>query len=312
MRRLPEVDRRVVAAARSRYPDETLASLTSERLRELTAEAGCDIATALFYAAILDDPSHRAFVARVDGLAATQVPTRCPWGRLLLAPAAFFEELPRFGGDGRTLCDAAARLGLDVALLPVSSTGSVAENAATIRGALERESADPLFVVSLSKGAADVYEALRGQGGRFPNLRAWVQICGLVRGSPFIDAILTSPVRRSLLRGYLWWLGADLSICADLGRSTRTLDADAYPAPEGVEVISVVGVPLARHMRGNARRRYLQMRRLGPNDGSGLLRDAVLEPGRIYPVWGADHYFRVPEVPALVERLVAYLAWRWA
>jgi hypothetical protein len=26
-----------------------------------------------------------------------------------------------------------------------------------------------------------------------------------------------------------------------------------------------------------------------------------------YPVWGADHYFRVPTVPVLLTRVIAYL-----
>jgi hypothetical protein len=49
------------------------------------------------------------------------------------------------------------------------------------------------------------------------------------------------------------------------------------------------------------------MSRLGPNDGLTLLRDAILEPGTIYPVWGADHYFRLPAIATLLRRLVGHL-----
>jgi len=30
----------------------------------------------------------------------------------------------------------------------------------------------------------------------------------------------------------------------------------------------------------------------GPNDGTTTLADVLAWPGEIYPVWGADHYFR--------------------
>jgi hypothetical protein len=32
-----------------------------------------------------------------------------------------------------------------------------------------------------------------------------------------------------------------------------------------------------------------------------------LEPGLVYPLWGAAHYFRVPAAADLVARLLAYL-----
>jgi hypothetical protein len=31
----------------------------------------------------------------------------------------------------------------------------------------------------------------------------------------------------------------------------------------------------------------------------------------VYPVWGADHYFRVPDVPEIVAALLRFFAARW-
>ncbi|HEX8967652.1 MAG TPA: hypothetical protein VF937_07225, partial [Chloroflexota bacterium] len=79
--------------------------------------------------------------------------------------------------------------------------------------------------------------------------------------------------------------------------------------PPGLLVISVVGFPLRAHLAGTPRRRHAELARLGgPNDGATLLRDAMLEPGLVYPVWGADHYFRVPFASEVMYRIFTYLA----
>ena len=82
----------------------------------------------------------------------------------------------------------------------------------------------------------------------------------------------------------------------------------AMSAPSGVVIINLLGFPLTAHFRTPlGRLRHRQMARYGPNDGLGLLRDAIIEPGLTYPVWGADHYFRVPTVPVLLAPVIAYL-----
>jgi hypothetical protein len=47
---------------------------------------------------------------------------------------------------------------------------------------------------------------------------------------------------------------------------------------------------------------------LGPNDGTVLLTDILRWPGEVYPVWGADHYFR-PEgtARALLRAVLLHL-----
>lgn len=311
MRPQARPDIAAIARGQSREVRATLAELTRDRLAEVSRRDGCDAATELLYAAVLDDPMHGAFVRRIDALARARTARRRLSGRVLVAPAALYRELPRFGGDGRVVTEAARRFGLETALLPVESSGSVRENAARIARALEAESDGPLVLVSLSKGAADVRLAFERLGGAPPNLRAWVQICGLVRGSPIVDAILDNPIRRALLRAYLACLRVDLSVCSELRWGAGSILAGDVTAPEHVEVINVVGFPLAEHLRGNTRRRHRQLRALGPNDGSTLLVDAVVAPGTIYPLWGADHYFRVPKAPALVDALFRHLAERW-
>ena len=94
-------------------------------------------------------------------------------------------------------------------------------------------------------------------------------------------------------------------------RSSRRAPRAGSPprggAPEGLLVVSVVGTPLVSHLSGTTAARHARLAPEGPNDGSTLLRDAVVEPGLVYPVWGADHYLRVPGSAALLYRLFRWL-----
>lgn len=293
------------------YPELDYGALDRETLGDLARRHGCDLATCLLYDRVKRDPALAPFIDDIDAKRRETGPLPQMRGRLLIAPAAFFRELPSFGGRGDVVAEVAARFGLHASLLPAKSTGSVTENARLIRDALVAESHEPTVVVSLSKGGTDVRLALESCGSELPKVRAWVQIGGIVRGSPIVDSILESRVRRTVLRAYLAFLRADLSVCRELTWRRNDLLDGALAIPSSIEVINVVGFPLARHLRGNTRRRYFEMRHLGPNDGSTLLVDSIVEPGHVYPLWSADHYFRVPDVPELLGALFRYLAERW-
>lgn len=45
--------------------------------------------------------------------------------------------------------------------------------------------------------------------------------------------------------------------------------------------------------------------------GDPLLPDLLIEPGVIYPLWGADHYFRTPQVSPLFYRLLRSVRLHW-
>ncbi|MDQ5851344.1 MAG: hypothetical protein M3380_04590, partial [Chloroflexota bacterium] len=158
-------------------------------------------------------------------------------------------------------------------------------------------------------GGSDVRIALEGSSPALDNVRVWVQICGLVRGTPLVDLYLNgSWPRRALTRGYLLAAGASLDLLRELSHARGALLASPARLPPGLLVINVVGFPLTSHLSGTTRARHRQLAARGPNDGSTLLRDAIIKPGLVYPMWGADHYFRVPQASQLLYQLFLYLA----
>jgi hypothetical protein len=192
-------------------------------------------------------------------------------------------------------------------LLPVASTGTARENGQRIAERLAAcRDDEPVVLVSLSKGAADLRIALERLGRRPAGARVWLQICGLPRGSAYADIALESHVTRAMMGAYLSWHGAGLDVVEEL-RASRGPLARPFEAPDGLYVINILGFPRQHDMRWAARRRSRALAPFGPNDGATLLRDAIVTPGVVYPVRGADHYFRVAGAELLLTRLFCHL-----
>ncbi|MBW3569867.1 MAG: hypothetical protein KY467_02060 [Gemmatimonadetes bacterium] len=266
-----------------------------------------DFATALWYDRVRLTEPHRAFIEGVEAVHpdSSLPPTR---SRLLVAPAAFWREYPQFGADGAAVLAVARGLGMDAEMIRTPSTGSVSENARVIREALEREADGSVVLVSLSKGGADVRVALEEGADVRRKVRAWINVCGLVHGSPLVDGMLDGPWwRRLAVRAFLARWRADFRLIRELRHGPGAPLSARATAPAGVYVVNVVACPLSIHTAGAITRRHRTLAALGPNDGSTLLTDAIVDGGVIYPVWGADHYFRTPDAPDLIRRILLQL-----
>jgi hypothetical protein len=281
-------------------------------LADLSKQHGVDVATTVFYEQIRRSPEHGPFIREVESI---ETDPRAPLpripGKLLVAPAAFWKEYPEFGGDGRLVRRVAEQFGLESRLAPVPSTASVTRAAEVLVEELQRYGDGEVVLASLSKGGADVRVAMQRWPGIARKVRIWLQVGGLLHGSPVVNGLLTSSWwRRGLVRGYLAYTRADPQFMRELAWGGATLLSQRTSAPPGVEVISIVGFPLACHLRGAVARRHQRTADLGPNDGSTLLRDAIVDGGLVYPVWGADHYMHVPEIEHLLHRVFVYIARR--
>lgn len=273
------------------------------QLQALTTEHGLDLATMVFYRALLASPAHGDFVREVDG-SATEPRPRTAAPSLLIVPAMFHRERPDLGGDGRLIASIARACGFAVATAPTLSRGSVSENAAIIRAALDAHRGTPLWIFSLSKGGGEVRRALQQPplNGKRPHVRGWINASGIVRGSHFIDHMLASPARRLRARAFCLALGTSYAGAQEL-RTTHPFWRDVFIPPREMTVINLVGVPLGCHVQKGLVGRYRRLGQLGPNDGFVLLPETLIEPGLIYPIWGSDHLFRSPQVSPLLYRL---------
>jgi hypothetical protein len=289
----------VAAGLNGRLPD-------AQWLRSLSHERGVDFATAVLYEAVMAHPGHGSFARHIESLAPAREGGAA--GRLVLVPGLVWEDYPQLGADGQLIMDVARRLGFSVERIPVSGRATLSLNARTIVRFLEGLDAAEAWLVSLSKGSADLRFAMSGRFGLFPwhRFRGWVNICGSPNGSDLASLLTASPLRRLEARALC--LASGIPFQAMLEISSRHSSWSGLPAlPAGFRTINVVGMPLRWHLSRMLASRHRMLSSLGPNDGVVLCTNAFVSPGVVYPLWGYDHYFRGAEMVPLLYRLFAYV-----
>jgi hypothetical protein len=124
--------------------------------------------------------------------------------------------------------------------------------------------------------------------------------------------LLGSPVRRFHAHTICRAIGLDFNLVRELDPEHAAWQRPIR-LPARLPVINLIGAPLHSHVQQRSLfKRYGWMQALGPNDGMALLPDLLVEPGWVYPLWGADHYFRTPQVSPLFYRLFRFVRERWA
>lgn len=270
---------------------------TSERLSQIARLHGLDTATAVFCRA--QRRRHVDFCDRIDA----PLPARLPRldGRLVVVPAPQHDRLPGYGGDGALVRRVGEALGLRAEVAPLPSYAPLDENADRLAAHLA-EIAEPVWLVSISKGSADVRTLFERRPEAAATATVWVSMCGLVGGTS-LGAL--TPVWEQRLGAAL--MGVPSSTLAELGSGPGTRLGAPWTCP--VPAVSLVPCPTEAHVTTRATRtRYRRLAALGPNDGACLLPEAVVPGSRVVPVWGVDHYFRHPHAARLLYGLFAALA----
>jgi hypothetical protein len=253
-------------------------------------------ATARLYRSVCESDPHRAFIDTIHSLMRESTSSPPPAdAKLVIVPAAFYRENPRSGADGHVVRAQAERLGWALESIPLASDGSTVENARTICSWLTAQSGARLVLVSLSKGGSDLKLALAQPDAAraFERVACWINLCGILDGTPLSEWLLSWQVEAALSRLYYRMLGVSVDFMRDLRRSPAgPLDFELQ-LPAHLQLISIVGFPLRKHMTsGLGRRCYDRVAPHGPNDGVIVLSDVCAQPGLIYPIWGADHLLR--------------------
>jgi len=284
--------------------------LDAAGLRLVARRRGLDFATALLYQALCRSERHGPLIARLE-----DPPQKTPAlaAEIVIVPGAFYKEHPETGADGRIIQESALLLNCKTATAPLKSFGTVTENAALLADWLRDRPMGPIVLVSHSKGATEVRRLLGRPDAAdlFRRIRAWVDLSGLFLGTPLVGWLRRRPFNFGLVRLLFWWKGFAFSALNEIDRDACPPWPDALAAAPHLDVIHVVGFPLQRHLSTPLTRRgYHRLSPLGSNDGTILLEDVFHLPGRVYPVWGADHYLRPVgrDMNQLVAGILSYIA----
>jgi hypothetical protein len=258
---------------------------------QLAQTDGLDFATAVLYDRLSRVPANAQFSHRVRDAHQTD---RIHADVIGIVPGAFHREHRNTGADGSRVTAIASRLGCHAEVVPTKSCGTLDENARAILGWLKSHDGRRIALICLSKGGADVKRALAlpGAAEAFASVSAWINLSGIVQGTPLIAWLRNRPLRWWAVRLWLCWHGYTARAIEELRHGSGTVLAEWPAVPAHLQIVHVCGFPLARHLAHPwAPRGYARLSPLGPNDGGGiLLADLPGLPGIVFPIWGADHY----------------------
>jgi hypothetical protein len=273
--------------------------------KELVALAGGsrpDLATMLLYRAC-----HRgengAFLERISRLPAAPAPLAAPI-RLLIVPGFLFAEHPELAIDGALIRGIALRLGAAAEIVDVSSRGVSESNGEVLAERLLAPADRPTWLLTISKGTSDTRAAFDRLGAWPTTLSGWIDVSGIFSGTPIADWWTEESVKRWLVRALFGLTNLPFGTLLEMRRDAAIWRYPVTP-PQRDRLIHVLGFPPPWCVEPRMMRNYRRLlAEFGPNDGFTPLADAFDYPGRLQPVWGADHLMRLPDLAGLVYRII--------
>ena len=220
--------------------------LNAESLRQLTESKGIDFATALLFDQIVSSSTHGPFIRQMEQLKQqNSKDTPKLNATVAVVPGAFYREHPETGADGQVMRDEAARHGCQAELIPTKSIGTPAENGRIICDWLANQCDSKIILASLSKGGADVKMALKEPDApkAFQNVVAWLNVGGVLDGSPMAEWLLSRKLLTQLYRTIFWLRGQDFHFVRELDRRPGCSLDFKLQVPELMRIIHVVGFP---------------------------------------------------------------------
>lgn len=267
-----------------------------EDLAAIARATSVDFAAIYFARRVLADACNREVARRFDRhLAAPDAPVPDADRYLVLFVPGwdYADNGWRTGADFARPRAIAARHGLRHGLAPLGPTDPIEDNARALAAEISRHAraGERILLASASSAGPTTLAALAEHLA--PRERAavagWINIGGILHGSPLVEHLASGPRRPFFELGLLWkgWRRhAVMSLGATEGRA-RFARLRLDPA---IPVVSYVSVPLSGQVGPYTEWNYPAIAREGPNDGLTLLADAVVPGSVILLSPGTDHF----------------------
>jgi hypothetical protein len=283
--------------------------------RELTMSTSIDIATKAFrQVAALPEATRRFAGSYQQALNSSQLPAETKalaCYRLMLVPGWRYKSHPERGADLASIRDTAAAIGFDAAVIGTDEDDDVEDNAQLIAKRVRAAGPRPIILFSVSKGGAEVARALdtvlKRQSAPAVPVAAWINVNGLVGGTPLMDLLELRAAQR-VVRALVPREGTRDAIQSMTTAARRTLAEPPWQAA-GMLVVNFVAAPLTSEVSPAALPGFLTLSSWGPNDGITLLADAVVDHGITLTIPGTDHFLDLPDrnrrIGALLRATIA-------
>ncbi len=209
--------------------------------------------------------------------------------------------------------DYLARFGFRLEMIEVSGISGSGRNAEAIRIALAGGPADGpgdrAVILTHSKGAVDVLEALVA----YPQLRdkvaAVVSLAGAIGGSPLADLAPDALLEIAAVTPGLRCEDGDMQALESLRPAVRQAWLAGHLLPPGVRFYSIVALPDPSRISSGLRLTYDRLARIDArNDGNLLFFDQVIPGGTLLGYANADHWAIATDLADSSHALVKKIA----
>jgi hypothetical protein len=210
------------------------------------------------------------------------------------------------GADFRKPRELFEQAGYEVFFVDIDPIGSVEENAAYLRKCIVKYKHRKIAVAGASSAGPAIHLALGQATDRedLRNVRAWVNLGGILQGVPVLDQFSDGP-KGWLFSTIIWFKGwrkySFESMYTEVSRKRyQTLDV-----PRHILIYNYVGLSLSGEISKFARDKYSMMMDEGPNDGLTLLPDIIAPNSLSILSPKTDHFFaQDPEIDKKTLALV--------
>ncbi|MCU7843262.1 MAG: hypothetical protein KZQ93_05430 [Candidatus Thiodiazotropha sp. (ex Monitilora ramsayi)] len=235
---------------------------------------------------------------------------------VLFVPGWDYAEIGHLtGADFAKPRKLATEFGLENYFVELPPTGGVVENAEVLSEYISRHShsGKEILLVGASSAGPAIHLALsnRFTKNEQNDIKAWLNIGGILQGSPIIDRYQTWP-RRLFFNLVVWYKGWDKEEILSMSTNQSRKRFSRLQIDPDILVINYLGIPLSGQISRYSRDNYPLLRADGPNDGLTLLTDAIAPDSLTIVALGSDHFFaedpRIDEkTVALMKLLISYL-----
>jgi hypothetical protein len=200
------------------------------------------------------------------------------------------------------------RLGVDNHLINIPATRGVYQSVPVIRQAIEAFSKKnrKIIIVGASSAAPSIHYTLGYEvpGDQLDSVVAWINLGGIVHGSPLIDYFQEWP-QKLVFNSVAFLRGWDRDEILTMSSKQTRKRVPQLKLPGHIKVINYIGLSLTGDLSQHARYKYPYLADQGPNDGLTLLADIVVPDSLSLIAARSDHYFQGD--PLIKEKTIAIL-----
>lgn len=280
--------------------------LNTQTLADIYFDYSADVATLYFLQRIYQYPQNKEiqdsyyhYINQLNNNNPNNLLTCLKQYYIVFIPGFAYKDFPSTGANFKRQRKLLTSYDIDNCLIKTKQWDAVEVNAEIIAEQLKTicQHHYNIILISASKGSLEtavaISELLDKQESE--NIKAWISVAGILRGSPIADYFLT-PSKSSLSKFFLFTKGKRINTLQSMSYRERRKTFDNFTFPQHIKIIHYLAAPLASQIRHKIKNRYNYMLPLGPNDGIMPLADQICGKSFIISELGCDHYFKHPDI----------------